>query len=317
MPNASLRLLNEKDAPFMLEWMLDDSINCYYRFNPDKVSQDSVLQFIRDSQIQEADYHFAIVAGKAESDEYLGTVSLKNVDSIAGNAEYAIALRTKAMGEGYGYSATKQILEYAFEKLSLQRVYLSVLSGNTQAISFYEKVGFVYEGEFASHVLVRNELCSLKWFRLLKSEFAQVHKRQMRTVDDVKELEFPQLGDDRGNLVVVEGGQNIPFEIKRIFYIYGSDADVVRGQHANKRSSFCLINMSGQSKVKVTDIFGGEKIFVLDRPHIGLYLPTMIWKDMYEFSEDSVLLVASDEQYDGSEYIRDYDEYLKRGKLSD
>lgn len=126
-------------------------------------------------------------------------------------------------------------------------------------------------------------------------------------------LEFADLGDDRGNLVVVEGKQDIPFEIKRVFYIYGSDAQVIRGQHANRRAQFVLINVSGTSKVRVDNGFQ-EDIIELNRPRMGLYLPTMLWKDMYDFSRDSVLLVLSDIHYDGSEYIRDYEEYLKEVK---
>jgi len=133
----------------------------------------------------------------------------------------------------------------------------------------------------------------------------------MNTIKDVKMLGFPQLGDDRGHLVVVEGRKNIPFDIKRIFYIYGSDPDVIRGQHANRCSEFCLINVSGTSKVKVIDRNGENAIFNLDRPHIGIYLPTMIWKDMYDFSSDSVLLVLSNEYYDKSEYIRNFDDFIK------
>lgn len=123
-------------------------------------------------------------------------------------------------------------------------------------------------------------------------------------------LEFPELGDERGNLVVVEGGIQIPFDIRRIFYIYGSDDTVVRGQHANLRSQFVLVNVAGSSKVKVDN--GTEtRIIELNKPRMGLYLSRMLWKEMYDFSPDSVLLVLSDEHYDGSEYIRDYDEYLK------
>lgn len=124
-------------------------------------------------------------------------------------------------------------------------------------------------------------------------------------------LEFPQNGDARGHLVVVEGGKDIPFDIARIFYIYGSDADVVRGQHANRKSEFVLINVAGSCKVKVLDGKGNEAVFVLNRPHTGIYLPTMVWKDMYDFSKDSVLLCLSSEHYDSQEYIRDYDEFLK------
>lgn len=129
--------------------------------------------------------------------------------------------------------------------------------------------------------------------------------------EQVKFFEFSQRGDDRGHLVVVEGGQDVPFEIKRIFYIYGSDKDVVRGQHANRRSEFVLINVSGRSKVRVRDGKGNEAVFVLNKPHTGIYLPKMIWKDMYEFSQDSVLLCLASEHYDPDEYIRNYDDYVK------
>ena len=123
-------------------------------------------------------------------------------------------------------------------------------------------------------------------------------------------LHFGDLGDERGKLVVIEGRDSIPFEIKRVFYIYDSDDTVIRGQHANRRSEFVLINVSGKSKVRITD--GKEEIVVgLDRPMMGVYIPPMIWKDMYDFSEDSILLVSASTHYDGTEYIRDYEEYIK------
>ena len=123
-------------------------------------------------------------------------------------------------------------------------------------------------------------------------------------------IEFKDLGDERGKLVVIEGKQSIPFEIKRVFYIYGSDPDVVRGQHANRDSEFVLINVAGTSKVRITD--GNEEFIVeLNRPMIGVYIPKMVWKDMYDFSSDSVLLVLASTHYDGKAYIRDFEEYLK------
>lgn len=133
----------------------------------------------------------------------------------------------------------------------------------------------------------------------------------MNTMDLVHMLDFPQKGDDRGHLVIVEGMNDIPFDIKRIFYIYGSDSNVVRGQHANRRSEFVLINVAGTSKVKVKDGKGNEVVYSLNRPHTGIYLPRMIWKDMYDFSEDSVLLCLASTHYDASEYIRNYDEFVK------
>lgn len=138
----------------------------------------------------------------------------------------------------------------------------------------------------------------------------------MRLEEQYKIIEFGDLGDERGNLVVIEGnGVDIPFDIKRVFYIYGSDAEVVRGQHANRETEFLLVNVSGTSRVKVDN--GREsKVIELSRPRMGLYLSPMVWKDMYDFSADSVLLVLASRHYDAAEYIRDYQEYLTElGKM--
>jgi dTDP-4-dehydrorhamnose 3,5-epimerase-like enzyme len=122
---------------------------------------------------------------------------------------------------------------------------------------------------------------------------------------------FPEHGDERGHLVVVEGNKDVPFEIKRVFYIYGSERDVVRGRHANRRSEFVLVNIAGGCKVKVSNGKGGKAVFVLNKPYEGLYLPPMYWKEMYGLSEDSLLLIFSSEYYDPEEYIHDYGEYIK------
>ena len=130
-----------------------------------------------------------------------------------------------------------------------------------------------------------------------------------------KLIYFKDLGDERGDLVVIEGeGMDIPFDIKRVFYMYGSDSTVVRGQHANRETEFLLVNVGGSSKVRVDN--GREsEVIVLDKPGMGLFLPPMLWKDMYDFSPDSILLVLASRHYDGKEYIRDYQEYLKEMKI--
>jgi dTDP-4-dehydrorhamnose 3,5-epimerase-like enzyme len=85
---------------------------------------------------------------------------------------------------------------------------------------------------------------------------------------------------------------------------------VVRGQHANRETEFLLVNVGGSSKVRVDN--GKEsEVIILDKPGMGLYLPPMLWKDMYDFSPDSILLVLASRHYDGKEYIRDYEEYTR------
>ncbi|MBR6327177.1 MAG: FdtA/QdtA family cupin domain-containing protein [Lachnospiraceae bacterium] len=134
-------------------------------------------------------------------------------------------------------------------------------------------------------------------------------KRELKDMFQV--LQFKDFGDERGNLVVIEGsGKDLPFTIERVFYIYGSDSTVIRGNHANLNSEFVMINVAGKSKVKVDNGTESE-IIELDRPMMGLYLSKMLWKEMYDFSPDSILLVMSSEHYDEAEYIRDYDRYLE------
>lgn len=128
---------------------------------------------------------------------------------------------------------------------------------------------------------------------------------------NVSILDFGAIGDERGLITICEGEQDIPFIPKRVFYIYRSGANVVRGKHANKVTDFVLINVSGSSKVKIMDGRGNELVYSLNRPNTGIYIPHMVWKEMYDFSADSVLLCLASEHYDPNEYIRDYDDFLQ------
>lgn len=132
----------------------------------------------------------------------------------------------------------------------------------------------------------------------------------MNIRDHYKIIELPEMGDERGNLVVIEGNKDILFEIKRVFYMYGTDSTMVRGSHANRKSEFVLINVAGSTQIKVDDGFS-TAVVELNKPRMGIYIPAMLWKDMYDFSEDSVLLVLASEHYDSTEYIRSYDEYVR------
>lgn len=128
---------------------------------------------------------------------------------------------------------------------------------------------------------------------------------------NVSILDFGAIGDERGMITICKGEMDIPFIPKRVFYIYKSSNDVVRGKHANKITDFVLINVAGKSKVKIMDGKGNEIVYSLNRPNTGIYIPHMVWKEMYDFSEDSVLLCLASEHYDATEYIRDYDEFLQ------
>lgn len=125
----------------------------------------------------------------------------------------------------------------------------------------------------------------------------------------IKHYKFQEHGDERGHLSVIEENMDIPFEIKRVYYLYDTQKDVVRGLHAHKTLEQILVCVSGSCMIKLDD--GNEVVDVmLDDPTKGLYVGSMIWREMYDFSDNAVLLVMASELYNENDYIRDYNEFL-------
>jgi len=122
--------------------------------------------------------------------------------------------------------------------------------------------------------------------------------------------EFKVLGDDRGQLVALEANRQIPFDIKRVFYIYGTQDGVPRGNHSHYKTKQFLVAVNGSCKVTLDD--GKTKeTFELNKPNLGLFQDALVWGTMHDFSSDCVLLVMADVYYDASDYITDYDDFLK------
>lgn len=123
-------------------------------------------------------------------------------------------------------------------------------------------------------------------------------------------VEFPPLGDDRGSLVALEGGGSIPFNIKRVYYIFGTQAGVARGFHAHKNLKQVAVCVTGKCRMLLDNGIMREETW-LDSPTKGLVIGDLVWREMHDFSNDCVLLVIASEHYDESDYIRDYDAFLK------
>ncbi|MDD3140605.1 MAG: FdtA/QdtA family cupin domain-containing protein [Lachnospiraceae bacterium] len=126
----------------------------------------------------------------------------------------------------------------------------------------------------------------------------------------IEMYQFQQHGDDRGQLAVLEENKDIPFEVKRVYYLFGTKEGVVRGLHAHKKLQQILVCVNGSCKIKLDD--GLETgIIELNKPTEGLYVGPDQWREMYDFSKDAVLLVLASELYNEEDYIRDYNEFLK------
>ncbi len=123
-------------------------------------------------------------------------------------------------------------------------------------------------------------------------------------------FEHKVLGDHRGNLVAIESNVNVPFDIERVFYIFGVHAEIPRGNHAHFETKQYLIALNGSCAVTLDD--GKRKdTYLLDKPNVGLFQDAMVWGTMHDFSSDCVLLVMANNAYQDSDYIRDYHVFLK------
>ncbi|GAA4010214.1 FdtA/QdtA family cupin domain-containing protein [Sphingomonas humi] len=123
-------------------------------------------------------------------------------------------------------------------------------------------------------------------------------------------IDFTMRGDERGSLIALEAGRDVPFDLKRAYYIFGTQEGVSRGFHAHKCLQQLIVAVSGSCTILLDD--GAEQTRVLlDRPDRGLTLPPMVWHEMHDFSPGCVLLVVADDHYDEADYLRDYADFLR------
>lgn len=126
----------------------------------------------------------------------------------------------------------------------------------------------------------------------------------------IKLIDFPPLGDERGSLVALESRQSIPFDIKRVYYIFGTQKGVSRGFHAHQELKQVAVCVTGRCRMVLDNGKQREEVW-LDSATKGILIEDMVWREMHDFSEDCVLLVLASEHYDEADYIRDYVDFLK------
>lgn len=123
-------------------------------------------------------------------------------------------------------------------------------------------------------------------------------------------INFKVLGDERGSLIAFEENHNVPFDVKRVFYIYGTQEGIPRGQHSHYNTKQLLVAVNGGCKVTLDD--GTKKqTYTLNKPNVGLFQDKLVWGTMHDFSEDCILMVFANTYYDENDYIRSYDKFLE------
>lgn len=296
-----LRKLKAEDAPLMLEWMHDPAVVGHLHADFSSKTLQDAQKFITDSWENKDNLHLAIVS---DEDEYMGTVSLKHIE--AGSAEFAITVRNKAMRKGYSWFGMEGILRKAFDELGLESVYWCVSRSNARAVKFYDKHNFHEVLDIPPSFIERyKEINDLKWYSVLKGD--EINLRD--TVAGCKVIHIKTIPTiNAGELSFFEANRDIPFEIKRLYYISKVPEGVRRGFHAHKTLKQLLFCPYGRIQLVLENKGCREEIELSD-PSIGVVISEPTWREMLWIQKDSVLVVAASDYYDPDDYIRDYNEF--------
>lgn len=303
-----LRKLKLKDAPLMREWMQDDEITKYYNTNFRSKSLREVEDYIRKSG------HLAnalTLAIASDDDEYMGTVGLKEIDKEKAYAQMSIVVRRIAMTRGYAWYALCEILRIAFENYNLETVYWCIAGNDLRSIRFYDKHYFKRIIDIPKEIRKpypgRDDFI---WYSALKGDDflnEAISRGTVSGCDIISIKTIPTV--NAGELSFFEAKKDIPFDIKRIYYISKVPEGTRRGFHAHKKLKQVLFCPYGKIQLVLDDGTKREEITLSD-PSIGIVIDHPVWREMIWMQKDSVLCVGSSEYYDVDDYIRDYKEYL-------
>lgn len=296
-----LRRLELKDAPLMLSWMHDKSVVEKLKTNFASKTISDCENFIKASWEDKNNINLAVAS---DTDEYMGTVSLKHIENST--AEFAITVRAEAMGKGYSWFGMESIIEKAFNEYGLESVYWCVSRANERAVRFYDKHNFHEALDIPSSVLERySDMTDLKWYSVLKGDdFTSRDSVAGCKVIHIKTI--PTV--DAGELSFFETGQDVNFEIKRMYYISKVPEGVRRGFHAHKELKQLLFCPYGRIQLILENKNGREEIELSD-PSVGVVIDQCTWREMLWLQKDSVLCVAASDFYKVEDYIRDYSDF--------
>lgn len=285
----------------MLEWMHDKNVTNNLRTDFASKTLQDAEGFIRWSWDDRENVNLAIVS---DEDEYMGTVSLKHIED--GSAEFAITVRAEAMGRGYSWFGMESIIEKAFNEYGLESVYWCVSRDNTRAVRFYDKHNFHEALDIPQKVLGCYEgIENLKWYSVLKGDEFNIKE----TVAGCRVIHIKTIPTvNAGELSFFEGTHDIPFDIKRIYYISKVPEGVRRGFHAHKELKQLLFCPYGRIQLILENKNGREEIELSD-PSVGVIIEECTWREMLWLQKESVLCVAASDFYKTEDYIRNYDEF--------
>ncbi|MCI8418118.1 MAG: GNAT family N-acetyltransferase [Lachnospiraceae bacterium] len=302
-----LRELEMKDASRILEWMHDKNVTKDLKTNFSVLKLEDAEKFILQSRDKHINIHKAIVS---DEDEYMGTVSLKEIDCNNGNAEFAIVVHRDAMTRGYSWYGMTEMLDIAFYELKLSSVYWCVSHKNKRAVHFYDKHHFHEAVDIPEDILRRYKgIDNLKWYSVLAGDDYRGEIHRCKRIAGCRIISIKTIPTvDAGELSFFEVGDEINFPIKRVYYISKVPEGVRRGFHAHRELKQVLFCPYGKIHLVLDEGNGREEIILSD-PSVGVVIEHPVWREMLWIEKDSVLCVAASEHYHAEDYIRDRDEF--------
>lgn len=297
-----LRNLEKKDVSLIERLMEDSSGSPQMRSVLFGKFGEEMQNYIESGRNDATSEVYRVIA--SDEDEYQGEVCIKNI--AEGTGELAIAVRPEAMGRGYAWFGLKEIINIAFNDFGLDSLYWCISRDNKRAVRFCDKHHFKEVVDIPPNVQRRySGIGNLKWYSILKGDEFNVPE----TVAGCKVIHIKTISTvDSGELSYFEGLNDIPFEIKRIYYISKVPEGTRRGFHAHKNLKQVLFCPYGRIQLVLENKEGREEIELTD-PSLGIIIEKPTWREMLWLQKDSVLCVAASDYYDVGDYIRDYDEF--------
>ncbi|WP_281071357.1 GNAT family N-acetyltransferase [Succinivibrio dextrinosolvens] len=276
-------------------------------------SQEELQSFIEGSAQNLSEKHFAIVNA---DDEFKGLVCLRHIDSKENRSSLSIIVNPNVWSKGYAWFGMVEVLKYAFNTLALEQVYWCVKKDNPRAIRFFRKHGFnSLDKDIPKNIVEQwNNNQDLIWFAVLKNDDYENIALSRKTIADCNIIKIKTVPTiEAGALSFFEGTKDIPFDIKRVYFISQVPEGARRGFHAHKNLKQLLFCPYGKIQLVLDngENGGNREEITLNDPSIGIVIEKPVWREMLWLEKNSVLVVAASDFYTEDDYLRNYDDFLK------
>ena len=306
-----IRAIEKKDLNAMFELCcqseISNLIDCSF-----PATLEELTDFLEKTADKADEKHFAIVNS---DDEFAGLSCLRHINSNENRAALSIIVKPEVFTKGYAWFGMVETLKYGFNTLGLEQIFWCVKKDNMRALRFFRKHGFNFISEEMPESITKNfAYCDdLVWFAVLKNDDYENIALSRKTIADCSIIKIKTVPTiEAGALSFFEATKDIPFDIKRIYFISQVPEGARRGFHAHKKLKQLLFCPYGKIQLVLDtgDKAGCREEITLNDPSIGIVIDKPVWREMLWLEKNSVLVVAASDFYTEDDYLRNYDDFI-------